>query len=109
MSAKKTYFAILLFQSSSAGTSRAPLYSEDVVLLRAGSDDEARQKADAYARTLETTYDNADGESVTVSFIETVEVHNALYDDLSGDAVDLYSRHFRDIDAYRKFLAADED
>ena len=101
------YFAILLFRSAAAG--EAPLYSEDVVLVRAASDAAARQKADAYARTLETVYDNAGGRAVTVSFLEVVDVRAALYDDLSRDVVDLYSRHFRDIDAYRGFLAADED
>ena len=101
------YLAVLLFRSAAAD--RPALYSEDVVLLRAGSDGQAREKADAYARTLETTYDNADGEAVSISFVELVDVRPALYDDLSGDVVDLYSRHFGDITAYRAFLAAGPD
>jgi hypothetical protein len=32
-----------------------------------------------------------------------VDVVAALYEDLDEDAVDLYTRHFRDLDSYRAF------
>lgn len=101
MSARR-YVALLLFESTTTAD-RPALYREDVVLLRATSADTARELATADGRAQESTYLNAEHETVTTRLLRVVDVAETLYDNLDGDVVDLYSRHFRDVDSYRAF------
>lgn len=97
------YIAILLYESHSpASTDYRPLYQEDVVLLYADSEDAAKERAAQHGRAQETTYRNADGETISVALKHVVDVNPVLDADLSQDA-DLYSRHFRDYAAYQRF------
>ncbi|MDL4774990.1 MULTISPECIES: DUF4288 domain-containing protein [Thermomonosporaceae] len=94
----KPYIAVLLFESSG----RPQLFSEDFVLLRAGSEEEARTRAEERGRAGETAFQNEAGETIKWTLRHVVDVAEVLDDDLSQDT-DLYSRHFRDISAYEAF------
>jgi hypothetical protein len=97
------YIAILLYESHSPDSAGyQPLYQEDIVLLYADSEEGAKQRAAQHGQARETSYRNADGETISWVLKHVVDVNSVLDADLSQDA-DLYSRHFRDYDAYQRF------
>ncbi|MGI5222428.1 DUF4288 domain-containing protein [Nocardia sp. CA-290969] len=100
--AKSPYIAITLFKFTSDAPDYVPLYREDVSLLYAESEVEARELAEANFRSDEGTYKNEAGYNVTVTPTTVVDVAAALIDDVS-EGGDLYSRHFRDFEAYSKW------
>ncbi|WP_328393463.1 DUF4288 domain-containing protein [Nocardia sp. NBC_00416] len=100
--AKSPYIAITLFKFTSDAPDYVPLYREDTTLLYAESEAEARELAEENFRSDEGTYKNEAGYNVTVTPTAVVDVVAALIDDLS-EGGDLYSRHFRDFEAYSKW------
>ncbi|WP_371656545.1 MULTISPECIES: DUF4288 domain-containing protein [unclassified Streptomyces] len=96
------YVAVLLCEATSTAEDHAPLYQENFVLLTAQDEEEARGKALAHGKRLETSYENDLGETITWRLRHVVDVNEALDSDL-GDGSELYSRHFRNYDAYRSF------
>lgn len=99
--AKSPFIAITLFEFTSDAEDYEPLYREDVSLIYAESEEQARAIAEERSRSEETTYKNEAGNSITVSPKAVIDVAAALVDNLS-EGGDLYSRHFRDFDAYSK-------
>ncbi|WP_218023487.1 DUF4288 domain-containing protein [Nocardia altamirensis] len=95
------YIAVILFESTSDAPDYVPMYQEDFVLLYAESEDAARKLAVAAAKEQECTYRNEQGENITLALKGIVDVNRSLTDDLSNGG-DLYARHFRDYDAYRR-------
>lgn len=73
-----------------------------MTLLYAETEAEARELAEENFRSDEGTYKSADGHNVTITPTAVVDVVAALIDDLS-EGGDLYSRHFRDFEAYSKW------
>ncbi|MGW4846388.1 DUF4288 domain-containing protein [Nocardia brasiliensis] len=98
---KLAYIAVVVFESTSDSPDYTTLYQEDFVLLYADSADAARELALAAAREQECTYQNEQGETITLSLKGIVDVTPTLTDDLSTGG-DLYSRHFRDYEAYQR-------
>ncbi|TCK20995.1 DUF4288 domain-containing protein [Pseudonocardia endophytica] len=99
----RVYVAVLLFESTApTPPGRPPLYREDVTLVHATTEDEAREAAERHARDQESTYEAASGDVVTLRFRQVVDLAPALTDDYSGTA-DLYCRHFRGIGLYRRW------
>lgn len=96
------FIAVLLFGSTSSAPGYRPLYREDVVVLWAPSLVDAKAVAERHGRRAETSYENHAGETITDRLLHVVDVAPGLNDDLTT-AADLYSRHFRDITAYRQF------
>jgi hypothetical protein len=96
------YIALLLSVSSSGAPDHRPLYEEDVVLVHATSVEHARHRAGQLGERRRTSYRNDRGETITWAFLRIVDVAPVLYEDLSVDT-ELYSRHFRDIEAYDRF------
>ncbi|CAM5449859.1 hypothetical protein GCM10010329_34460 [Streptomyces spiroverticillatus] len=97
-----TYIAILLTRATSDADGYEPLYAEDFVLVTADGEEEARDKALAHGRAQETSYENDRGERITWKLLRVVDVSEVL-DGSLGDGADLYSRHFRNYEAYRAF------
>lgn len=95
------YAAVLLYESVSAGPGAEPLYEETITLIWAESKEEAESKAREYAKTRECAYTNEAGETVEVSLKSVLDV-SEVTDDL-GKTADIYTRHFRNYDAYRSF------
>lgn len=78
-----------------------PLYEETITLIWAGSKSEAKDKARDFAGTRECSYQNEAGELVRVSLKRVVDVAQ-VPDDLNTEA-EIYTRHFRNYDAYFAF------
>jgi hypothetical protein len=100
--AERPFIAITLYTFTSDAQDFDPLYREDVSLVYAESEEEARQAVEINSRSEEGTYTNEAGANITFSRKAVIDVAEALVDDLS-EGGDLYSRHFRDFDAYRRF------
>ncbi|GAA0338421.1 DUF4288 domain-containing protein [Streptomyces blastmyceticus] len=97
-----TYIAVLLCQSSSDAEDHVPLYQESFVLVTAQSEAQAREKAAAHGKALETSYENERGELITWRLRHVVDVGEVL-DERLTDGSELYARHFRNYAAYRSF------
>lgn len=100
--ATEPYIAILVYESASDASDYVPMYCEDIAVLWATNAEHAHAKAQRRAVEAETNYYNRDGDTITWRLKHVIDVNPALADDLTVDA-DLYSRHFRDYDAYRQF------
>ncbi|MDQ1293240.1 MAG: hypothetical protein QG608_1121 [Actinomycetota bacterium] len=100
--ALRVFIALLLSRSSSDRPGYRPLWQEDMVLIRATSLPEGKARAKARGERAQTSYANESGETITWTFDRVVDIAEALEDDLSGDA-DLYSRAFRNYQAYADF------
>lgn len=96
------YVAILLYESSSPDPGYTPLFEEAILLLQAASDDEARTKAQAHADRSRTSFKNVLGQTIIWTLKHIVDV-NVMLVDGPADGAEIYARHFRDYDAYRKF------
>ncbi|MGH3568946.1 MAG: DUF4288 domain-containing protein [Pseudonocardia sp.] len=99
---RQPYITVLLFGSTADSDDYRSLYREDVTLLYGVSQDDAQRRAEEHGRSLETTFANDRGERITWTLLEVVDVAPVLEDRFDEDA-ELYSRHFRDVDAYRSF------
>ncbi|MEU5421330.1 DUF4288 domain-containing protein [Streptomyces sp. NPDC001407] len=97
-----TYVAVLLCESSAGTEGRTPLFQESFVLLTAEDEAEARAKAEAHGKGLETSYENEAGELITWRLRHVVDVSEVL-DERLADGSELYARHFRNYAAYRSF------
>jgi hypothetical protein len=105
------YAAVLVLVASTAAPDAHPVYEETVVLLPASSSQEARRQAHAHGRRQETGYLNGQGETVTWTLLEVVDVAPVLeeenltlvHDEQAGPGVEVYYRYFRDYAAYRRF------
>ncbi|MEH1805809.1 DUF4288 domain-containing protein [Nostoc sp.] len=103
--AESFYIAIILYKSSSDKTDYQPLYQESFVLIKAASLEEAKVKALNHGKNESVSYTNEDGETITWSLQQVIDVNSVLYDDFnsSEDIVDLYARHFHNYEAYQSF------
>ncbi|MBD2194755.1 MULTISPECIES: DUF4288 domain-containing protein [Calothrix] len=99
------YIAIILYKSSSDTPDYQPLYQESFVLIKAASLESAKDKALNHGNNESVSYTNENGETITWTLQQVVDVNSVLYDDFdsSEDVVDLYTRHFRNYEAYRSF------
>ncbi|MBN3889150.1 MAG: DUF4288 domain-containing protein [Nostoc sp. JL31] len=103
--AESFYIALILYKSSSDKPDRQPLYQESFVLIKAASLEQAKAKALNHGKNESVSYTNENGETITWSLQQVVDVNSVLYDDFdsSEDIVDLYARHFRNYEAYQSF------
>ncbi|QKQ77892.1 DUF4288 domain-containing protein [Nostoc sp. TCL240-02] len=99
------YIAIILYKSSSDQADYQTLYQESFVLIKAASLEEAKEKALNHSKNESISYTNENEETITWSLQQVVDVNSVLYDDFdsSKDIVDLYTRHFRNYEAYQSF------
>ncbi|MGH3118216.1 MAG: DUF4288 domain-containing protein [Gaiellales bacterium] len=100
--AETFFIAVVLYVSSSSTPSYNPLYEESFVLFRAGSVEQAREKAEAHALQSEASYENEYGEQIRWHRKHLIDVTPVLYEDLK-DGTEIYSRHFHDYAAYSAF------
>ena len=91
------YSAALLFESvhpdPTPGQSER-LYEESIRLIQAGSEDDARTKAEYLGREGEHTYKTASGEKVEWRFVKVMDMHEILVDNLE-DGTEIFSRFHR--------------
>ncbi|GAA0513362.1 hypothetical protein GCM10011581_04050 [Saccharopolyspora subtropica] len=96
------YVAVLVLEAISDAADHEPLYEESFVLVKAESPEEAQEKATEYGRQQETSYQNENHEMITWKLRQVVEV-KPLEDATLDDGAELYSRFFRNYEAYRSF------
>ncbi len=95
------FVAVILYESTSDSKGFSVLYREDFVLIYAESEGDALRIATERAKGEECAYVNEYGETIHTTVKHMVDVNRATDDDLSAGG-DLYSRHFRDYESYRK-------
>ena len=96
--------AVLLYRSSSPSPGYRVLYEESIALFEADDELEAHRKAWAYGALQAQTFTSADGHVVHWELLQVQDVCEAL-EPTDGDGVEIYARHFRDLEAYRRFVA----
>ena len=90
------FTASLLFKSGRpAATDREPLWEEQIILLEAGDELAAEQKATQHGKAQEHEYRNQAGEFVQWSF-ERVERLCQVEASVLKDGTELFSRFLRD-------------
>jgi Domain of unknown function (DUF4288) len=99
--ASRIYATLLLYASSSSAAGYEPLFEETVTLIRATSTEHATQKALEFARSRQTSYENEQGETITWSLKHLIDVSEI--NDPLDDGAEIYTRHFRNYEAYRAF------
>lgn len=92
------YVAVLVNEITIAG--HPDHFEESIVLVRAGSTEEAERAALAHGAAAQTTYANEDGEPVRWAFRELAALAPALEQDLGRLPAEIYARSFTDLDAY---------
>lgn len=100
----RAYIAVFVSQSTVGDLDTNLYYQECFTLIKASSPEEAKEKANKHANnTVNTSYANEDGETVTWVVKQIIDVTNTLENefDLHTDAVDLYVRGFEDYKAYQ--------
>lgn len=95
---RTAYVAVLIYSSSSDAPGYLPLYEEVILLLHAASADAARVAALRQAADHESRYRNDSGETITWTLEQLVDIAPAV-DDMREAGI-VYSRHFRDYEAY---------
>ncbi len=96
------YMAVILYEAQSDAPDYKPLYEESFVLVEASTEDEARGKAAIHAQGQLSSYQNEFGETITWVEKQIVDVSPVLTDTID-DGSELYTRHFRDYQAYSAF------
>jgi uncharacterized protein DUF4288 len=99
--APRMYAAVLVYEATSPTEGYEPLYEETVTLVRANSVSQAEERARDFARSRVTEYLNQYGEMITWTFKHLIDVSEV--DDDLVDGAEVYTRHFRDYEAYRAF------
>jgi hypothetical protein len=97
----KMYAAILVYEFASTAAKYEPLYEETITLILAVSKKQAAEKAREFAISRQSTYENEYGETINFLLKHLVDV-SEINDNL-GDGAEVYTRHFRDYEAYRAF------
>ncbi|MCI2421622.1 DUF4288 domain-containing protein [Saccharopolyspora sp. K220] len=102
------YVAVLLLEATSDAAAHQPLYEESFVLLKAESEEEAKEKAAEHGKQQETSYQNENHELITWKLKQIIEV-KPLEDATFDDGTELYSRFFRNYSAYNSFEPLTEE
>ncbi|MBA2662354.1 MAG: DUF4288 domain-containing protein [Bradymonadaceae bacterium] len=92
---EKYYFVILVSESSSTDNERAPLFEQSFLLIKADSQDHARQKVLDYAGQPHG-FENKFGDRITWTLKQILDVRPVLYDSLD-DVTELYARFVDDL------------
>lgn len=105
---RRCYIAVFISERSINAPNISPLYEECFTLIKASSLEDAHQKAVEYAsNTVNTSYLNIDGQTVTW-LVKQISVTDALNNpDLNDDAIDLYVRGFENYEMYQSLFSAD--
>ncbi|MEV4476604.1 DUF4288 domain-containing protein [Nonomuraea sp. NPDC049504] len=98
---------VLIFRTDVAGGYPSPHFSEDVRVVRADSEDAARDAAMALGRADEISYRNTSGEEVTWRFLGITSLQLLQVDEPEAGAT-LLHRSFDRLDRYRDLFEIDD-
>ena len=101
MDSNSYYAAVIIYETSSPSTTYKPLYEEEVALIEASSEEEAKERAISHANEQETSYENQYGETITNSFKLLADIQ--LIQSKPEHGTSIYTRFFRNYDAYAAF------
>lgn len=96
------YVAVVVYESSSDSPTYEPLFEESFMIIKAGSLDEAQQKAGQHATARTSSFKNEAGDSIVWKLKHIIDVNQVLYD-TNTDGAEIYARHFRNYQAYKEF------
>lgn len=96
------YIALVLLETQNHVTG-VKTYDETILSVEAPSEQEARQQAEKYGKSCESDYENGFGEAISVRFLQIVDVNSYLREQYEENVLELYSRHFEDLESYQKF------
>ena len=96
------YVAVVIYESASDSPEYTPLYEECIILIKSNSKDEAISKIENLGKKRSTKYTSINGQEISWSLRHIVDVSPMLEDSLD-EITELYARHFKNIEAYRKF------
>jgi Domain of unknown function (DUF4288) len=99
------FVAIVIFKSESDNPNYIPLYEETISLVDAQTLDEAEKKVQMYAKSYQTSFQNKEGQTISWKAHKIVDVNQVLADEVETNepVTELYSRHFRNYEAYQTF------
>lgn len=101
-SGAQSWFAgIVITRSHSDSPSYSPMFEESVILVLASQCDEAGAEVRRIATSRLASFKNEAGELIEWSLERVVDVRQLDGPPVHGSEV--YSRHFRDFDAYQAF------
>jgi hypothetical protein len=92
------YIAVILYESSSDAKDYEPLLEESFMLIKADSEEEAKEKSLRLVNQPHS-YKNQFGETITWSFKQFVQLLNVWGAEIS-DGTELCSRFFQNYPAY---------
>ena len=95
----KTFLAIVLNKIKVADNT---LYEENFVEIKATSLSKANEFIKEYAKKQNFDYKNVDGQLVKNRFYKIIDVNEVLFEKPENHVRELYSRHFKNIEAYKK-------
>jgi len=98
------YICVSVHEGLSDAQGASPLFEERLTLIKAGSEDEARQKASQLVGQARHTYKNVDGDTITWTCRRIFHV-TQMVDTAFTDGAEIYGRYFRDLAEYERFEA----
>jgi hypothetical protein len=103
MQSSRYYAAVILNELSSPSPSHQTLYEEEIVLILADSEANARELTISHAKAQEDSYQNQYGETITHRFKAIKDIR--LMPPEIGSGTTVYSRFFNNIETYEAFDA----
>ncbi len=97
------YYALVINKIYVTNTKPAFGYEQALVALDAHTTAEAEKMFEKYKSQVAKTYQNAEGETVTISFYKLIEINAFLFDVPHGGFEEIFCRHFDNIEAYYQF------
>lgn len=98
---KKWFAAVVITRSHSTSPTYRPLFEETTLLINATSSEDARGFALEWASDSAAVFTNEAGEEVEWSLDRVLDIKEM--NESPGHLTEVYSRHFRDMAAYRRF------
>jgi Domain of unknown function (DUF4288) len=92
------YSAALLFERihpTRTGRAKEPLWEESVILVDASSEEDAREKAEAFGKKEAISFQAISGERVEWRLVEVVDIHEIQDRDLKS-GTEVFSRFLND-------------
>ena len=96
------YIALVLLETENL-VSKVKTYDETILSIKAFSVEQARELAIKYGKSCEANYKNGLGEDITIHFKQLIDINQYLRDEYQDSVLELYSRHFEDLNSYSNF------
>ena len=97
-SESKIHFAVSMFYQSRINGTVSNLWEEQIILVRAFSEEDAAKQAVDFAHAQETSYQNCEGDDVEWRFFKVERVFNTGLAEFSGN-VEIFSRFLKKSEA----------